>query len=826
MRTALLFRLCYTAFGVCWWDGTTCDCTINCADICTDPWHCVRPNCSNTGTVNCCQCNWGFYPNGLACSSCPNQCPWAPSTVSYCICSCDPTCLKCQTNASTCVTATPGCDSSCKTCSATAPFCASCYSYSSLSSGLCVCNPGYFGTAPLCQACSLPCKECSSTANYCTACYSVATASGGVCTCPVGHTADPMDCQVCDLSCTTCAASGASQCLSCASTFSLAGTAPSKCICPFGTYLSAVPSCLPCHVYCLTCSGPASGNCLSCNYGATLSGPSPNSCVCLPPTTTTSSPDQCSACASTCVSCANDADTGCVTCFSNALVMYPPGPCVCMPGFFPSPGSAHCQACSAVCSGCFGPREDQCNACKTHAILQGSQCACDINYQSNPDASNCVYLLPPLTENSPPIPQLSASLQVLLNNSLALDFTSTLKSELQYSDLTLEVLDVSDGDIPLRWTLQPRVKSLSYSLNLTFVTILPGNTSEVTLLFPDNSKIQSIQGAHLNISTLTGLLHPLPAKPTSGISLSSQAATTAAAASQTAIAASTLSSLINGSPSNFWSLLNQLQLITYIPLSTLPIPPRFASTLAALNVNSFLTNPFSYAFQTHSYGNCTSVNAFAENYGIETSLLLLNAGIMFTAAVTCVCSYLSVYLVSKYGFEWLRSYFAQLLVSFRWGIFLRYWLQVYMDVGLYSLLQLSTLSGFHCFSHIGFLINVALACLFAAMSFITPLLLMFFILKNRRKIANRSDFNFNLTWGVLFLDLHATFSASSLLYYSIFLLRRLALSLTLIFFSSSSGFQAFVMTFMEVFVRLTGRCLDMYCWPGHSKTVSTNAQQL
>jgi hypothetical protein len=237
-------------------------------------------------------------------------------------------------------------------------------------------------------------------------------------------------------------------------------------------------------------------------------------------------------------------------------------------------------------------------------------------------------------------------------------------------------------------------------------------------------------------------------------------------------------------------------------------------------------NPFSYVFQTHSYGNCTSVPSFAENYGIDTSLLLLNSGIMCTAAVTCAISYLQVYLISKCGFECLRTYFAKLLVSFRWGVFLRYWLQVYMDVGLYSLLQLSTLSDFHCFSHIGFLINIALACLCAGMSFVTPFLLMLFILKNQRKIANRSDFDFNLTWGVLFLDLHATHSTSALLYYSIFLLRRLALSLTLLFLSSSPGFQAFLMTFMEVFVRFIDRCLDMCCWPGHSKTVSTNAQLL
>jgi hypothetical protein len=294
-----------------------------------------------------------------------------------------------------------------------------------------------------------------------------------------------------------------------------------------------------------------------------------------------------------------------------------------------------------------------------------------------------------------------------------LDFTSTLKSELQSSDITLQVLDASEGYIPVQWTLNPLVSSLSYSLNLTFAAISPGNASEVTLVFTKTGNIQSTQGAYLNVSTLTGLLHPIQAKATAGISLSSQAATTASAASQTAIATSTLSSIINGSPSSFWSLLNQLQLITYIPLSALPIPARFADTLAALNVNSFLMNPFSYVFQTHSYGDCTGVPNFAENYGIDTSLLLLNSGIMFTAAVTCAISYLQVFLISKCGFKWLRTYFAKQLVSFRWGVFLRYWLQVYMDVGLYSILQLRTLRDFHCFSHIGFLINILLACLCA-----------------------------------------------------------------------------------------------------------------
>ena len=400
-------------------------------------------------------------------------------------------------------------------------------------------------------------------------------------------------------------------------------------------------------------------------------------------------------------------------------------------------------------------------------------------------------------EDQPPIPPLTAVLQVLSNNSLVLAFNSTLKSELLTSELTIQVSDLSEGNLAVQWNFSPLISALSYGFNLSFPEALPGNNSQVILGFPTPSDIQSTLGGQLDVSMLTGLLHPLPAQ-TVGVSLNSSAATTAAAASKTALATTTLSSVFSGSPSSFWSLLNQLQLITYIPLSTLPLPARFASTLAALNVNSFLTNPFSYVFHAD---NCTQVPDFAENYGVDTSLLLLNAGIMLTAAASCLISYLQVYLLSKCGLDWLQTYFARLLGSFRWGIFLRYWLQVYLDVALYSLLQISSLKGLNCLLHTGFLVNFALACTCTAVCLLTPFLLVLFSHRNSQKCQDRSDFDFNLAWGVLFLDLNSAYSPSALLYYAIFFFRRLILAVTLIFLSDYTGAQAFIMVFLQVFVR-------------------------
>ena len=68
----------------------------------------------------------------------------------------------------------------------------------------------------------------------------------------------------------------------------------------------------------------------------------------------------------------------------------------------------------------------------------------------------------------------------------------------------------------------------------------------------------------------------------------------ATAVGQGSVVGGAANSVMSGSPSSFYTLINNLQLLAYLPLSTIPILQNIRSLLASLNMQSFVPNPFLY----------------------------------------------------------------------------------------------------------------------------------------------------------------------------------------------------------------------------------------
>lgn len=755
--------------------------------------------CSGTGGGNCVTCTTGLTPTNTPPTTCKCSSTTYFNTMSPGCSPCDLSCATCnESTSSDCLSCHPGkglsgtppnscalCDPTCSTCSGIGGSdCMTCtvtLSPSGTPPTTCGCTGSTYPTpTPACLPCESSCLTCSGPLlSDCLSCHPGVSLQG----------APPNLCLSCHITCGFCVGTNANECRTCASGLSLQGTPPTTCVCPSEFYLASGSTCAPCHSTCATCSGPSSNHCLACPYNSALT--TTHTCACIPPVTLASVPPDCFPCHSTCVTCLANSDTSCLTCHSNANVLVPPGPCDCIATYYPATDSAHCEMCSAVCYDCDGPGDTQCVSCKVNAELQGNQCICKEGYQGSPDASNCLIYIPPADV----IYSLSASLQVLANNSLILNFNDTLQTELPNSEVNINVTDASNSPLSVEWTLTPLISAISYGLNLTFALVLPDEGSQVLLLFPHPSQVESRNGAVLSTSRLTGLLHAMD--KVANESQASQMKSVASQSAQSVITVSAMSSVFSGSPSSFWSLFNQLQLITYIPLSNIPLSTNFASTLMALNMNSYLTNPFSYVFTS---SNCTEIPEYAAKYGLDSSLFLLNSGVMVSAAVVCVVSCIQTYLLSRCNLGWLQPYLHRLLVSYKWGVFVRYWVQVYMDISLYSLLQLHTISHTHCLSSPGFLLNVTISVLLAVISLATPFILLTFTLKNKAKMMNQSDYDFNHTWGTLFLELHPNSTVSTVLFYTIYFFRRLIYSFLLVFLSDSPGTQAFFMLFAQSFV--------------------------
>lgn len=666
------------------------------------------------------------------------------------------------------------CDVSCQVCaSVSAIDCTYCHQNAHLSGNSpssCACNSGYFPNtdAGNCFLCHPSCKEC---VNYlCTACSPnasfAALSQPSVCKCDTGFFPNPSEnnCSQCSVTCFECLGAGNTQCTACKVYASLANGA---CVCAQRYYMDN-PSgdCYQCDYTCKMCTGPLVTHCVDCFNQAHISiyntcecddeyFPSPDAVHCFP------CPHLCGYCLSAQI---------CVNCKSNAYLHQ--DICRCSDGYYENPHTTECQLCSEGCASC---------------ILTGCfRCISPLNLYHGV----CVQVCPSdmlVVENTcveaPPEPILS----VFPNNTLELSFTKSLSRVIAASDIAIQVFDGYIIYNPT-WNMSTLVVMTSYLIDLAFpVSTAPTNYSSVLLLFNDPSSLQDLQGRVISKSNLTASLNPFPAVSPSIPSLTknSSASQEASTTVQGALTVSLASSLFTGSPTLLLSLFNQLQLVTYIPLINVKIPDSFGNTLLGLSVNGFSFNPLSFLYDS---GKASAPPSFARSCGFDTSLFLLNSSSLILSFACVLFTFLPILLLSQLSNCPLFSYyFAHLAGKYHWGIPLSVWLQVYLDAGISGLLQFYDYS----WAQYGAKENGVLAggclCLF----FLTPAFLILFIIRNREKMLNRSDSDFNSRWGALYEEFRVASGLPSIAFYAYFILRRCVYGIVLICLHSYPTFQLF-----------------------------------
>jgi hypothetical protein len=97
---------------------------------------------------------------------------------------------------------------------------------------------------------------------------------------------------------------------------------------------------------------------------------------------------------------------------------------------------------------------------------------------------------------------------------------------------------------------------------------------------------------------------------------------------------------------------------------------------------------------------------------------------------------------------------------------------------------------------LNFIISLVLACF----ALITPIIFYVFIWKNYEKMTQRDDQTFNKRWGVLYQEFSQSRSIDGLLYYPLFLTRRLTYALTIVLLYNFPKAQAVINTSMALAV--------------------------
>lgn len=530
-------------------------------------------------------------------------------------------------------------------------------------------------------------------------------------------------CVTCQLSCLTC--SSLSECLSC---YSNAQLSASSCFCLPGYFPDPdAANCSLCSPICKTCLG---ANCLSCQLTAQLNS---TTCICSEGYFMEESIGQCSPCPLSCLTCSSSSN--CLSCLSNSHLHN--GICLCEEGYrgvppICSPCGEHCAQCESFCIQCFAGYFNLGGVCYFH---------CPKGYIEN--SGLCIY---EPSQNTP----LTANLTLLFNQTCLLSFSESLSRGLRESDFYLSVTTLNSTNLTFNYTLALWRAFADYHLELNISAICMDIL--VNLTFANN--LTDISSNPLETKELYQVISlPCPAKPTQTSMPPPTISSVAAAAGQGSLVGGVANSVISGSSTSFYTLINNLQLIAYLPLSTIAIPQNIRSLLASLNMQSFLPNPFLYWLKADEG---PAAPDFAASYGYNSCLFLTNCGVMVSVGmiVLVYCGVVRVLVRLPLG---ILSFY--LKEQTKGNQLLRYWLQVYMDITLASMLQISNMS-FFSFNE-GF--NSCLGLFVFTLAVITPFIIVFVSLTRTPETDSG--------WTVLFEEFHCNSTRGSL-FYAVFLFRR------------------------------------------------------
>ena len=424
------------------------------------------------------------------------------------------------------------------------------------------------------------------------------------------------------------------------------------CNCKDGFYLPANEKvfCEPCGDECSECD--SEGLCIKCISDYTKLDDE-NRCKCKEGyfnETSLVKNNSCIKCKENCLKCKNF--DLCQKCEENGFSLTLDGNCfkLCEDGWFSSGGN--CSMCEGLCLECLSL--NLCLRCKGNSNLYSSKCYCDKGYR--------------LVDSACLLSNFEATLEISKSNVLKLEFDEALEKKLNTSDFLY--LKIEDQDTT--FSLQYKTKAIYY--------IYPDyqkyfETSKLVQLELKPS-LFSIKNSSLLNYTFSGRLNPIVDEKLK--SMISQTRSASQIGSSTAMSFSTISN-----PSVAWSFLNTIEIISLLPLNSLKYTQKLFYLFSSMLDFNLIPNFFIYLFDPNStsepYPN-------AKKYGIETSVLLLNIGQNLVIMLVYCLFYPFIRLA--YSTPAFRETIKKYLVNYKFNFFIRFWIQSYLQIGIYSIIQL------------------------------------------------------------------------------------------------------------------------------------------
>ena len=778
--------------------GTNCpDCSGGCSQstclVCTA---CVQETCQfaslatpqilcmcggdSTSLATACQCPQYYFYTNSSCSPCNADCAScsACSTCDQCIasyavsasvgCTCkagyyNATAL---TDLNSCIPCNPLCVS----CNSQGD-CVSCYDGNADPSSNCVCNHGYFSENNSCIACYTECRTCRSFLD-CEECVdSNALPGQSGCKCRNGYGASGAityngACVKCNEDCETCRE--VNVCTTCKDTNSY--PADVGCVCSDGFY-EYDGLCSRCPADCVHCNYT---QCTSCWDASAL--PSGQGCYCPQGYFTEAhglyNYTQCGKCGNDCSTCADG--NSCSEC--RVVGSYPSGSgCTC-PNFYYNDGiecaacenwnseaqmcvfcqisqyfnGTGCISCPSLCLSC---NENFCIYCKDNAQVYNNTCICSDMYQGSTQCLPVPFTLTTIAD---------------VNNNIFLIFSQDITNSISASDISLAIPGTNFHFAITGWS------SRKYLISINYMTAVPNNASAKLIIL---SNITSVLNCTLDTD-----LYSVPLKVTVSSNSSTEITYQAQAKNNILIlgSLSVILSLLNFNFISLWSFLNTLQLLIYMRLCSIYIPPKLNLVLKTFRSINMLPSLFGFIRSSSS----EEIDGRYYNFGFTSSNIFINTGPYMTALLITIGNMLVIISINRFkhkkpfSYDTVASFVESSLLNFRYCAYLRLYIQSYLDLVVCSLIGIITLS----FQTVFEVFSLMLCFFFLSIAIMTPILAMVFIRTHKQQILEH-DITLYKQYGSLFYEFYNDRGLFVSLYYFFFFSRRLLFTGILILLS-------------------------------------------
>ena len=419
-------------------------------------------------------------------------------------------------------------------------------------------------------------------------------------------------------------------------------TTKKLCECDEGKYFNG-KSCEICEIaHCKTCINKKV--CKECNDGYDLKG---DKCECK------DGNKKCAKCPENCSYC--DENENCTNCDE---------------GFYIN--NENCEECGELCLEC---EINACLRCIGDAEKDkenNSNCKCKIGYSfTGACERNNFY----------------ANISINSDNVVTIEFSENPSDTLKIIDFTIDVEKISKNEYEIEF------KSKSIREYLFKVISSSG--------IPENCKITiklnraSLTSENNSLYAKSELTETLYAKTTStSKSKQSQNPTTtisnlknSAKPLTTATLASSAASSMFSNPSLFWILFNTLELISFMPIGSIPYPESLVTFFTYLNSLSIFPSPSSILGVA---GEDYPAYYEARKYGIDTSLFLVNIDIILAHLILNLL-FIALFFILRIFVA--RQFLNKLLGKYRYRYFLKLMIVGSLDFSLFGLIQLRIVFG-------------------------------------------------------------------------------------------------------------------------------------